>query len=215
MKKRLYTLFMMAVLFMTTVIPVNAASKVTIKLNKSSTTINMAASKTLKLKATVTGSAKTVKWKSSNKKVATVNASGKVTAKKAGKATITACIGKNKATCKVTVKKGLTTGKTGTYIADFGSTLNKIFVKQINKGKIKFQMYFVGRYGYGESNVITVVGNGKKVTFSFKDNSTGAKGTGTLVFEGDSIILTAKKKSGESQLYTDEITLDWVSNEIE
>ena len=46
----------------------------------------------------------TVKWSSSNKKVATVSSSGVVQGKKAGKATITAKAGKKKYSCKVTVK---------------------------------------------------------------------------------------------------------------
>lgn len=60
----------------------------------------------LKLKATVAPkSAKvTLKWKSSNKKVATVNSKGIVTAKgKKGSATITVTAGKKKATCKITI----------------------------------------------------------------------------------------------------------------
>ncbi|MGN0276056.1 MAG: Ig domain-containing protein [Hominisplanchenecus sp.] len=50
----------------------------------------------------VTGKSGTVKWSSSNKKVAAVKG-GKVTAKKAGKATITAKVGKTRLSCKVTV----------------------------------------------------------------------------------------------------------------
>lgn len=48
---------------------------------------------------------RTLKWKSSNKKVATVNQSGIITAKKKGKATITVkTVNGKKATCKVKVK---------------------------------------------------------------------------------------------------------------
>lgn len=45
----------------------------------------------------------TVKWKTSNKKIATVSSKGKVSAKKKGKVTITAYIGKVKASVKLTV----------------------------------------------------------------------------------------------------------------
>lgn len=79
--------------------------KVTVKpkINASKKTVNVG--KTYKLK--LTGAVGTVKWSSSNKKVATVGAStGTVKGIKAGTATITAKI-KNKkvATCKVVVKK--------------------------------------------------------------------------------------------------------------
>ncbi len=59
---------------------------------------------TLKPKFSPAGSTGTLKYTSSNKKVATVNAKGKITAKKKGTATITVQTGKIKVTCKVTVK---------------------------------------------------------------------------------------------------------------
>ncbi len=73
-----------------------------IKLNKSKATVYV--KKTLQLKATVTGTKKSVTWSSSNKKIATVNKNGKVTGVKAGKATISATVNGKKATCVVTVK---------------------------------------------------------------------------------------------------------------
>lgn len=76
--------------------------KVNPKINAAKKTLGKGKSCTLKL----TGATGTVKWYTSNKKVATVSSKGKVKAKKAGTATITAKI-KNKkvATCKMTVKK--------------------------------------------------------------------------------------------------------------
>ena len=89
-----------------------AATKVTsIKLDKTSATVYM--TKTLTLKATVSpsnASNKKVTWSTSNSKVATVSSSGVVTPKKAGTVTITckAADGSGKkATCKVTVKKAV------------------------------------------------------------------------------------------------------------
>ena len=77
-----------------------------LKLNKSSVTVYMG--ETFTLKATA-DPAVTVKFKSSNTKVATVSSSGKITPKKTGTATITASFsygGKTYSkTCKVTVKK--------------------------------------------------------------------------------------------------------------
>ncbi len=55
---------------------------------------------------TVTGTKKTVKYKTSDKKVATVNSKGKVTAKGPGTAKITITIGNSTYTCVVTVKGG-------------------------------------------------------------------------------------------------------------
>ena len=79
-------------------------SKIT--LSKKTLTIAEGASKTLKVtySPSNTTDSKTIKWTSSNKKVATVTSKGKVTAKKKGTATITAKCGTKKATCKVTVK---------------------------------------------------------------------------------------------------------------
>ena len=95
-----------------------ATCKVTVKtpvegisLNKSSVTLLKG--KTTTLVATVKpdkASDKTVTWTSSNTTVATVSSAGKVTAKAKGTATITAKTkdGGFKATCKVTVKTGVT-----------------------------------------------------------------------------------------------------------
>lgn len=69
------------------------------KLTKSSISINVGKSATIKVK----NNKKKVKWSSSKKKVATVTKKGKVTGKSAGTATITAKIGKKKLKCKVTV----------------------------------------------------------------------------------------------------------------
>lgn len=76
--------------------------KPTIKLTKSSATLKVGATTTIKVKATPAGKAT---FKSSNKKVATVDGNGKVTAKKKGTAKITVkCNGVSK-TFKVKVKK--------------------------------------------------------------------------------------------------------------
>lgn len=87
------------------------APKASIKLNRSSATLYTAGTKTIQLKATVTGPSKKVTWKSSNKKIAAVNPKGKVTAKKAGTVTITAKANGVSAKCKVTVRKKTATAK--------------------------------------------------------------------------------------------------------
>lgn len=75
-----------------------AASKV--KINKAKATIIKG--KTVQLK--ISGTKKSVKWTTSDRKIATVSSKGKVTGKGAGIATITAKAGKKKCTCKVTVQ---------------------------------------------------------------------------------------------------------------
>ncbi|MCR4670140.1 MAG: S-layer homology domain-containing protein [Saccharofermentans sp.] len=72
-----------------------------LKLDKFKATV--VCGKTLTLKATLEGSSDTVKWSSSDTKVATVDSKGKITAKMAGKVTITASAAGANAECTVTV----------------------------------------------------------------------------------------------------------------
>lgn len=82
---------------------VNAASKKSITLNKTSATIEVGKTTTIKVKKVKGLKNKNVTYKSSNKKVATVNASGVVTGKKNGSATITVT-SKSDKKVKATVK---------------------------------------------------------------------------------------------------------------
>lgn len=76
-----------------------------VTLNYSKYSLKVGQSKTLVATVTPASSKGTVKWYSSNNKVATVSNTGKVTAKKAGTVTITAKTSNGlKATCKITVK---------------------------------------------------------------------------------------------------------------
>lgn len=94
-----------------------------IKLNYTKYSLEVGQSKTFVATTSPESAAKSVKWYSSNNKIATVSSSGKVTAVKAGTVTITAKTSNGlKATCKVTVKarsgsasNGTSLGKT-TYI---------------------------------------------------------------------------------------------------
>ena len=101
-----------------TITTVGGASKVlTVKLQKSTVAAKkitgVPSKATLKVKQKLTlkpvvspvSYQTTVKYTTSNKKVATVSKKGVITAKKAGKATITVTCGKIKKTCKITVKK--------------------------------------------------------------------------------------------------------------
>lgn len=99
------------IITMTSVIPVQAKSK--IKLKNSKITITVGQSKTLK----VVGTKKKVRWTSSNTKIATVSKKGKIKAKKKGSCKVYARVGKKKLICKITVKakpKAKTSKKTNT-----------------------------------------------------------------------------------------------------
>lgn len=95
-----------------TVKVVNPVKVKTVKLNKTSVSIDIG--KTYTLKASISpnnATDKTVSWTTSNKAVATVTSKGVVKGVKAGTATITATAkdgSKKKATCKVTVKAAST-----------------------------------------------------------------------------------------------------------
>lgn len=80
-----------------------SASAATPRLNKTSKTLKVGQTYTLK----VLNNKKAVKWSSSNKSVATVSSKGKVSAKSTGKATITAKVAKKTYKCKITVKKAI------------------------------------------------------------------------------------------------------------
>ena len=85
-------------------IPVKVTAKTTstktATLNKTSVTLLVGESTKIKVK----NSKETVKWSSSNKKVAFVSKKGKITAKKAGTCNIIATIGTLKLYCSVTVR---------------------------------------------------------------------------------------------------------------
>ena len=80
--------------------PVAVAEAATIKLNKTKKTLKVGQTYQLK----VSGTKKTVKWKSSKKSVASVSSKGKVKAKKVGKTNITATVAGKTLKCKITVK---------------------------------------------------------------------------------------------------------------
>lgn len=77
------------------------AQAAAIKISNKTLSMEIAQTKSLK----VTGTKKTVKWSSSNKKIAAVTSKGKVKAIAAGKTSITASVAGKKLVCKVTVKQ--------------------------------------------------------------------------------------------------------------
>ena len=93
--------------------------------------------KTLQLK--VTGTTKTVRWSSSDNKVAKVSQKGLVTAKKVGSATITAKVGGRKLNCKVTVKSPLKADALKLNL-DVGATKYVTLTYKLN-GKLSLKKY--------------------------------------------------------------------------
>ena len=81
--------------------PAAKSDAAAIKLNKSSLTLTVGSTSSLKVKG---AKAKKVKWSSNKKSIATVTSAGKVRAKATGNATITAKVSKKKLRCKVNVK---------------------------------------------------------------------------------------------------------------
>ena len=120
--KRLLALISAVILMTTLLIPAFQASAASVKLNK--TKIVLVVGQTYNLK--VSGTKKTPKWSSSNKKIVSVTKKGVVKGLKKGTATITAKIGKKKYKCKVTVEapKLSSTKKTVTAGTSFALKLN-------------------------------------------------------------------------------------------
>lgn len=104
-------------------------------LNKTKATVYNG--KTLKLK--VTGTSRTVRWSSSNTAVATVDKTGLVKAKKVGKAVITAKVGGNQLTCRVTVKSPLSADATKLNLEP-GATKYVTLTYKLN-GKLSLKKY--------------------------------------------------------------------------
>ena len=99
--KKMKKLFPLVLLMLCLFIPANVYAA-SIRLNMSS--VSLTVGNTFTLTASVSGTSKTVKWKSSNTAVAAVTQKGKVTAKKAGTASISATANGKTAKCTVTVK---------------------------------------------------------------------------------------------------------------
>lgn len=135
------------------------------KLNKTKITIGLGQEETLKVQKTKTK----VKWSSSNKKIATVS-DGTVTGLKTGNAVITAKVGKQSLSCKVTVKdKGLQTTSLS-LIATQKETLKlKNITKSVKWSSSNKKVAVVNKDGKvtakaaGKAKITAKVGNSKYV----------------------------------------------------
>lgn len=111
MKKAMAAVMVMAAMLLA--MPGTDAQAATMRISKTSMTLKIGKSKTLKMK-NATGK---VKWKTSKKSVATVTQKGKVTAKKAGKAFIQAKVSGRTYECRVTVKGAAKKTDTGNAVS--------------------------------------------------------------------------------------------------
>lgn len=146
------------------------AATVEVKLNKTSVTLYTNGTKTVKLKATVTGSTKKVKWSSSNKKVATVSSSGKVTAKATGTATITAKVAGKTAKCKITVKK-----KTDAKVPSIAKTQTAYWYIIDPTNEIRFYTEIPVKNATSSHKISSVKCSGSNSTYEIKDSGWDSK----------------------------------------
>ena len=173
--------FLIFIFVVSNVRPAEAKTKV--KLNKKSLTLVSGEKYTLK----VQGVSSTVKWSSSNKKIATVNKKGTVLAKNAGSCKITAKANGKKYTCKVKVIADVVSSKiTGISIASKPSKTTYYKDDKLSSDGLSIKV----KYENGESEVVnegftcsptelTSVGNqtitvsyqGKKTSFDVKVNN--------------------------------------------
>jgi len=158
------------IIFMISMIPaVPAEAKASISLNKTSASLYIG--QTLTLKAVRKGTAKTVKWSSSNSSIASVSSSGKVTAKKAGSTTITAKAGTVKTSCKITVKNA-------------SIKLNKTSASITVKGTLQLKA--------------TVYGASKKVTWTSSDTKKATvTSTGKVTGKAAGTVTVTAKANGK------------------
>ena len=178
--------------------PVEVSS---IKLNKTSATI--VKGRSTKLSATINptnATTKSVKWTSSNTKVATVDANGNVKAVSAGSATITAKSNNGKtATCKVTVKNPYKTRsvkftvnvpssfKQKHYVEILDANNNVITASAAKTGSsvhnLTYQLDTSSSSYTRKIRIRTVSGNKKYDTATFKINSSTINKNVTATFK--------------------------------
>lgn len=146
-----------------------------VKLSKKKATLNIG--KTLDLKATMnpSKSTDTLKWTTSNKKVAMVDKFGRVTARKQGTATITVKTSSGKkATCKITVPSGVKLKKTSATIKLRKSTKIQIKSTVVKGDKVKSYKSSNKKIAKVDKNgKVTGVKKGKAtITVTMKSGST-------------------------------------------
>lgn len=154
------------------------------KLSKSKAGLTIGQELNLELK----GYSGTVKWSSSNKKVATVNKNGLVKAKKKGSTVITAKAGKKKYKCKITVK--------ALKVKSLKLNEAKLVLKKDNKEKLKVTVSPAN----ASNKAVTWKSSNKKVATVSSKGVVTAKKNGTA-------IITATAKDGSKKRVTCKVTV--------
>ena len=186
-----------------------AASKVkVIKVGLNYSTIYLTKGKSKTLKATVSPSnatKKSVKWSSSNKKIATVNAKGKVTGKKAGSAMITVKAkdgsGK-KAICKVVVTAPATTAKKNPTTATTRSQTKRI-TAPVTSGNSTVSSSVPAASGTTKKLPSGNSGNSAKAatgTTAKKKKTAAEETTGGWSFSGDNYVPDTNSAESEDEV---------------
>jgi uncharacterized protein YjdB len=154
----------------------------TIKLNKSSASVNAGETVALTAKITPKKTTDTVKWSTSNKTVATVDANGIVTGIKGGTVTITAkTTGGLTATCTVTVK-----------VPSVSVSLNKTTATVKVKKTLKLKAIMGPK---GSTDTLTWTSSKKKIATVASDGTITALKKGTTT-------ITVKTSSGKTATCT-------------
>lgn len=152
----------------------NASSSKSLVINK--TALELWKGQSITLNAAKKNISGTLKWTTSNSKVATVSSKGKITAKGVGKATIKVTAGGISKTCKVTVKKPvikLNKSKLTIKLGSSGRTQLKASVKGASK-TVKWKSSNTKIATVSKKGVIKPKINGK-VTISATANGVTAK----------------------------------------
>ena len=155
--RRLLSGLIVMVLVLLMHLPASASS---ISLSSSSITLLEGQGRTIK--ATVSGKSKTVKWSSSDTRIAIVK-NGKITVRRAGTCTIKATANGKTASCRVTVKPG----KWRTAYANFlkknaKASENRFWLSYIDPGEVPELVIVRGYYHFTTAEVYSYV-NGKVV----------------------------------------------------
>ena len=177
--KKITSLLMSLLLILSTmsIIAFSATAASTPKLSKTAVTIYYKASTTLK----VTGYSKTVKWSSSNTKVAKVTSKGVVTGAGLGTTTVTAKTGNKTLKCKVTVKDRNVTASTSFKVVGGGYFINKeskatVAFKPKSYNAAKVTVYIVNSTGDSVyKKTFTNCTKNKKYSFSWNGKNSKGK----------------------------------------
>lgn len=225
MKKKIFTFFMAVALIgigiMCPVTSLAAKRSVGVKsINLSKTSITLTVKGTYTLKATINpsnASNKTVKWSSSDAKIASVSSSGKVTAVKAGSCTITAKSSNNKtAKCSVKVNapvtvssiKAVSVSTTVGTAPKMPSTVTAVMSDKTTK-KVSVNWDYIDKSQYAKENTtFTVKG-------TIKESSTiKATATVTVTMSDSSFEDYLDKNYGSLTIDGKTINFNWNVNNV-